>query len=130
MGRSRLSPKHHKLPTGKISMFPPARRPLAIAFLVAGAFFMENLDGTVIATAMPQMARSFGASPVDLNIGMTAYLLALAVFIPMSGWLADRFGAKPVFAIAIGIHRRADSSGTRRGHDGAGGAARGAAHYG
>jgi hypothetical protein len=42
---------------------------------------MENLDGTGIATAMPQMARSFGASPVDLNIGMTAYLLALAVFI-------------------------------------------------
>jgi MFS family permease len=58
---------------------------------------MENLDGTVIATAMPQMARSFGASPVDLNIGMTAYLLALAVFIPMSVWLADRFGARPVF---------------------------------
>jgi EmrB/QacA subfamily drug resistance transporter len=84
-------------------MFPPARRPLAIAILVAGAFFMENLDGTVIATAMPQMARSFGASPVDLNIGMTAYLLALAVFIPMSGWLADRFGAKPVFASAIGL---------------------------
>jgi MFS family permease len=68
-------------------MFLPAGRPLAIALLVAGAFFMENLDGTVIATAMPQMARSFGASPVDLNIGMTAYLLALAVFIPISGWL-------------------------------------------
>ena len=64
---------------------------------------MENLDGTVIATAMPQMARSFGASPVDLNIGMTAYLLALAVFIPISGWLADRFGARPVFAGAIGL---------------------------
>jgi MFS family permease len=64
---------------------------------------MENLDGTVIATAMPQMARSFGASPVDLNVGMTAYLLAFAVFIPMSGWLADRFGARPVFASAIGL---------------------------
>ena len=84
-------------------MFLPARRPLAIALLVAGAFFMENLDGTVIATAMPQMARSFGASPVDLNIGMTAYLLALAVFIPISGWLTDRFGARPVFASAIGL---------------------------
>jgi MFS family permease len=64
---------------------------------------MENLDGTVIATAMPQMAESFGASPIDLNIGMTAYLLALAVFIPMSGWLADRFGARLVFASAIGL---------------------------
>jgi EmrB/QacA subfamily drug resistance transporter len=84
-------------------MLPRDRRPVAIALLVAGAFFMENLDGTVIATAMPQMARSFGASPVDLNIGMTAYLLALAVFIPMSGWLADRFGARPVFASAIGL---------------------------
>ena len=48
---------------------------------------MENLDGAVIATAMPQMTRTFGASPVDLHIGMTAYLLALAVFIPISGWL-------------------------------------------
>lgn len=64
---------------------------------------MENLDGRVIATAMPQMPRSFGASPVDLNIGMTAYLLALAVFIPISGWLADRFRAQPVFGGAIGL---------------------------
>ena len=77
---------------------------LRIALLVAGAFFMENLDGTVIATALPQMARSFRVSAVHLNIGMTAYLLALAVFIPMSGWLADRFGARPVFASAIGLH--------------------------
>ena len=60
-----------------------------MALLVAGAFFMENLDGTVITTAVPQMARSFGVSPVDLNIGITAYLLALAVFIPISGWLAE-----------------------------------------
>jgi MFS family permease len=57
----------------------------------------------VIATAVPQMAGSFGASPVELNIGMTAYLLALAVFIPMSGWLADRFGARTVFASAVGL---------------------------
>ena len=79
----------------------PARRPadaapattsrsLLIALLVAGAFFMENLDGTVIATALPQMAVSFGVRPVDLNIGMSAYLLTLAVFIPISGWISDR----------------------------------------
>ena len=74
-----------------------------IALLVAGAFFMENLDGTVIGTAVPQMARSFGVKPVDLNIGMTAYLLALAVFIPISGWLADRFGARTIFGGAIGV---------------------------
>src|ERR1700738_4405662 len=84
-------------------MFLPARRPLVIALLVAGAFFMENLDGTVIATAMPQMARSFGARPVDLNIGMSAYLLTLAVFIPISGWISDRYGARPVFASAVVI---------------------------
>jgi MFS family permease len=67
-------------------MFNAAGRPLAIAFLVAGAFFMENLDGTVIATTLPQMAESFRAGPASLNVGMTAYMLTLAVFIPMSGW--------------------------------------------
>ena len=68
-----------------------------IPLLVAGAFFMENLDGTVIATALPQMARSFHVGPVSLNVGMTAYMLTLAVFIPISGWFADRFGARTVF---------------------------------
>ncbi|MBB4567077.1 MFS transporter [Rhizobium leucaenae] len=76
-------------------------RPLQIALLVAGAFFMENLDGTVIATALPQMAVSFGARPVDLNIGMSAYLLTLGVFIPISGWISDRFGARLVFTTAV-----------------------------
>ena len=64
---------------------------------------MENLDGTVIATALPDMGKSFHANPVDLNIGMTAYLLMLAVFIPISGWVADRIGARTVFVSAIGI---------------------------
>lgn len=78
-------------------------RPLLIALLVAGAFFMENLDGTVIATALPQMAASFGARPVDLNIGMSAYLLTLGIFIPISGWISDRFGARLVFTSAVVI---------------------------
>ncbi len=73
------------------------------ALLVAGAFFMEFLDGTVIATALPQMARTFGVEAVDLNIGMSAYLLTLAVLIPASGWIADRFGARKVFTLALGI---------------------------
>jgi EmrB/QacA subfamily drug resistance transporter len=64
---------------------------------------MENLDGTVIATALPQMGKSFHVNPVDLNIGMTAYLLMLAVFIPISGWVADRIGARTVFVSAIAI---------------------------
>jgi len=74
-----------------------------IAYLVAGAFFMENLDGTVIATALPQMAVSFGVTPVDMNIGMSAYMLTLAIFIPASGWVADRIGARTVFASAVVI---------------------------
>jgi EmrB/QacA subfamily drug resistance transporter len=74
-----------------------------ISILVATAFFMENLDGTVIATALPDMGKSFHANPIDLNIGMTAYLLMLAVFIPISGWVADRVGARTVFVSAIAI---------------------------
>ncbi len=64
---------------------------------------MEMLDGTIIATALPQMARSFNVGAVHLNVGMTAYMLALAVFIPISGWVADRFGSRSVFAAAIGV---------------------------
>jgi EmrB/QacA subfamily drug resistance transporter len=74
-----------------------------VALLVAGAFFMENLDGTIIATAAPRMAGSLGVRPVDLNIVITAYLLTLSVFIPVSGWLADRFGARTVFGTAIAV---------------------------
>ena len=77
---------------------PPWR---AVALLVAGAFFMENLDGTIIATAAPRMAGSLGVRAVDLNVVITAYLLTLSVFIPVSGWLADRFGARVVFGAAI-----------------------------
>jgi EmrB/QacA subfamily drug resistance transporter len=77
------------------------RSPLYVTTLIAGAFFMENLDGTIIATALPQMARSFHVGAVNLNVGMTAYLLTLAVFIPISGWVADRFGSRSVFATAI-----------------------------
>jgi EmrB/QacA subfamily drug resistance transporter len=71
--------------------------------LVAGAFFMENLDGTVIATAIPAMARTFGTRPASLSAGISAYLLTLAVLIPLSGWVADRFGPRNVFACAVAI---------------------------
>ena len=89
-------------PVLKQPVLKPQRASL-VALLVAGAFFMENLDGTVIATALPQMALSFGSNPVDLNMGMTAYMLTLAVFIPVSGWIADRLGARTVFSSAIGV---------------------------
>nr|WP_284259033.1 MFS transporter [Acidocella aquatica] len=72
-----------------------------ITWLVAGAAFMEMLDGTVIVTAMPQMGRAFNVSAVAMNIGVTAYLLALAVFMPVTGWAAERFGLRRVFAGAV-----------------------------
>ena len=79
------------------------RSPFYVTTLIAGSFFMEMLDGTIIATAIPQMALSFHVGAVSLNIGMTAYMLTLAVFIPISGWVADRFGSRAVFSTAIGI---------------------------
>ncbi len=63
--------------------------------------FMQNLDSTVIATALPTIARSLDESPLRLNVAITCYLLSLAVFIPISGWTADRFGARRVFSAAI-----------------------------
>ena len=74
-----------------------------LTILIAGAFFMELLDGTIIATALPQMARSFGVGAVRMNVGITVYLLTLAVCIPISGWVADRVGARTVFASALGV---------------------------
>ncbi|RLQ83948.1 MFS transporter [Mycetocola zhadangensis] len=76
-------------------------RPLAL--LVAATFFMENLDGTIIQTAAPVMALDLGVRAVDINIAMTAYLLTLAIGIPVSGWLADRFGTRRIFTLAIVI---------------------------
>ncbi len=82
-------------------MTPPGERARIVPLIVAGAFFMEYLDGTVIATALPAMGKDFGVNPVSLSIGITAYLLALAVFIPVSGWVADRFGTRSVFLAAL-----------------------------
>src|SRR3546814_12582980 len=62
---------------------------------------MENLDSSVLATALPSIAASLGESPLRLNLAITSYLFSLAVFIPVSGWVADRFGARTVFRGAI-----------------------------
>src|SRR6266849_8801097 len=78
-------------------------RSAIIALTVACALFMENLDGTVIATALPQIAESFAVSPVHLSLAITSYLLSVAIFIPASGWTADRFGARTVFLAAIAV---------------------------
>jgi len=74
-----------------------------IPLIVATALFMENMDATVIATSLPAIAADIGTSPLTLKLAITSYLLSLAVFIPASGWTADRFGARMVFSIAIGV---------------------------
>ena len=72
-----------------------------LALLVAGAFFMEILDATVIAPAAPHIAEDLGVAPVSVNVAITAYLLTLAVLIPISGWLTERYGARRVFTVAL-----------------------------
>lgn len=72
-----------------------------ISFIVAFSFFMEALDSTVINTAIPAMSRSLMVDPIDLKVALISYLLSLAVFIPISGWLADKFGSKRIFISAL-----------------------------
>jgi EmrB/QacA subfamily drug resistance transporter len=76
-------------------------RAVVVPLVVATALFMENLDSTVIATALPAISRSLGENPLHLNLAITSYLLSLAIFIPVSGWMADRFGARTIFRAAI-----------------------------
>ncbi|MDB5987379.1 MAG: family efflux transporter permease subunit [Nevskia sp.] len=80
---------------------PLANHTVLVPLIVACALFMENLDSTVIATALPAIASSFREDPLRLSLAITSYLLSLAVFIPLSGWVADRFGARRVFRNAI-----------------------------
>ena len=74
-----------------------------IPLIVATALFMENMDSTVIATSLPAIAADIGTSPLTLKLAITSYLLSLAVFIPASGWTADRFGARMVFSLAVAV---------------------------
>lgn len=71
--------------------------------ILAVALFMENMDATVISTALPAIAADIGTSPITLKLALTTYFVALAIFIPVSGWMADRFGAKRVFRLALGV---------------------------
>jgi MFS family permease len=84
--------------------FPTAAEPrlrIIIPLIVGCAFFMEGLDSTMIAVAIPAMAKSLGETPLRLSLVITAYLLSLAVFVPVSGWIADRFGSRRVFCAAV-----------------------------
>lgn len=74
-----------------------------LPLIVATALFIENMDSTAITTSLPMIAADLGVEPVALRLALTTYMLALAVFIPISGWVADRFGARPTFMAAIGV---------------------------
>src|SRR3989454_1870128 len=79
------------------------RRDRLVPLIVAIALFMENMDSTVIATSLPAIAADIGTSPLALRLAVTCYIFSLAIFIPASGWTADRFGARTVFRAAIGV---------------------------
>lgn len=79
------------------------QRAKLLPLIVACALFMENTDSTVIATSLPVIAQSLGEDPIALKLALTSYLVSLAVFIPISGWMADRFGARTIFRTALGI---------------------------
>src|SRR6218665_2325226 len=72
-----------------------------VPLILAVALFMEQMDSTVIATALPTIAADLGVGPITLKLALTAYMVSLATFIPLSGWMADRFGAKRIFRLAI-----------------------------
>jgi EmrB/QacA subfamily drug resistance transporter len=96
----------HTPPESQRDTFITERAPglrIIIPMTVAIAFLMEQLDTTIIATALPDMAKSLDTTPLRLNLAITTYVLTLAVFIPVSGWFADRFGARRIFALALFI---------------------------
>jgi len=81
----------------------PIKQSRAIALTVAAAFFMETLDGSIITTALPAIGTGFSTTALGVSSSITAYLLAIAVFVPAAGWCGERLGARTVFAWAIGI---------------------------
>ena len=91
------APRRHEGRDPKAAM----RSALLTALIIATALFMENMDGTVISTSLPAIALDLHQDPIVLKLALTSYMLTLAVFIPASGWVADRFGARTVFCSAI-----------------------------
>ncbi len=96
----RLEPRHEPRRPALSAAMPSTR---TLTLVVASALFMENLVSTVIATSLAAMAADLGVDPIALKLAFTAYYVALAIFIPISGWCADRFGARTVFASAIAV---------------------------
>src|SRR5213595_4126732 len=81
----------------------PASSRRLLPWLVAVAFFMESLDTTILNTAVPAIAKALAVAPLSMKAVLSSYTLSLAVFIPISGWMADRFGTRRVFASATGL---------------------------
>jgi EmrB/QacA subfamily drug resistance transporter len=102
-GSAAVISRNSALPSDFHYQFVMVDKQRVIPLIVATALFMENMDSTVIATSLPAIAADIGTSPLTLKLAITSYLLSLAVFIPASGWTADRFGARMVFAIAVGV---------------------------
>ncbi len=93
-------------PTGQITpepSVPSASSKRLLPWLVAVAFFMESLDTTILNTAVPAISEALKVTPLSMKSVLASYTLSLAVFIPISGWMADRFGTRRVFASAIGL---------------------------
>ena len=82
-------------------MLSPHHRNRLIPIIIAIPNIVQSIDTTSIATALPTMARDLGVHPLSLNLAITTFLLALAVFLPLSSWLADRYGPRNVFCAAI-----------------------------
>jgi EmrB/QacA subfamily drug resistance transporter len=79
------------------------RQSRLLPLIIATALFMENTDSTVISTSLPMIAQDLGADPIALKLALTSYLVSLAIFIPISGWMADKYGARTIFTAAIGV---------------------------
>jgi len=88
---------HETQPTATVKRLLP--------WLVAVGFFMESLDTTILNTAVPAIAHSLKIPPLDMKAALASYTLSLAVFIPISGWMANRYGTRRVFGSAIGVSR-------------------------
>src|SRR6185437_10404736 len=91
------------LATPSSASAPSASAKRLLPWLVAIAFFMESLDTTILNTAVPAVSEALHITPLSMKAVLASYTLSLAIFIPISGWMADRFGTRDVFASAIGI---------------------------
>src|SRR5580692_496129 len=94
-------PNSANSPTESVTLTDTAKR--LVPWLVAVAMFMESLDTTILNTAVPAISEALHVGPLSMKAVLASYTLSLAVFIPISGWMADRFGTRKVFSSAIGL---------------------------